>query len=144
MYSFTPTDEQRMLMDAAQSYAARDLRKVYRDAEEAGLLPDEVIERGWTLGLLPASIPEEYGGFGEYSVVNGALYVEELAYGDMAATMHLLSPNLVAIPILLCGTEEQKKTYLPRFCQDSFPRATAAFLEPSIFFDPREMNASAR
>ena len=144
MYSFTPTDEQRMLMDAARSFAERDLRKVYRDAEEAGLLPEDVIERGWSLGLLPASIPEEYGGFGEYSAVNGALYAEELGYGDMAAAMHLLSPNLVAVPILLCGTEQQKKTYLPRFCEETFPKATAAFLEPSIFFDPREMNVSAR
>ncbi|RME83621.1 MAG: acyl-CoA dehydrogenase [Caldilineae bacterium] len=143
MYSFETTEEQRLLIDAVNRYATRSLRKIAREAEESGELPADVIRTGWDLGLLPASIPEELGGFGEYSLLNGALYAEELGYGDLAASMHLLSPNLVAIPILLCGSEEQKRSYLPRFCGEEFPRVAAAFLEPTIFFDPDRLETRA-
>ena len=143
MYSFDLTEEQRLLTDMAHRFATEQLRKIYRDAEEAGELPPETTQMGWDLGLLPASIPETYGGFGEHSFLSGALYAEALGYGDMAATLHLLSPNLVAIPILLCGTEAQKEQYLPLFCKAEFPATTAAFLEPVILFDPGHMNTTA-
>lgn len=144
MYSFDLTEEQRMLTDAVNRYATRSLRKIYRDAEEAGALPMDVMQTGWELGLLPASIPEKFGGFGEHSALNGALIAEELGYGDVASTLHLLSPNLVAIPILLCGSKQQKEEFLPKFCTDAFPKATAAFLESTITFDPADLNTSAR
>ncbi|MCO6451983.1 MAG: acyl-CoA dehydrogenase family protein [Caldilineales bacterium] len=144
MYSFDLTDEQRMLTEAVNRYATRTVRKTFREAEEAKQLPPEVIRTGWELGLLPASIPEKLGGFGEHSAVNGALYAEELGYGDVATALHLLSPNLVAVPILLCGAEAQKEEYLPLFCGEEFPKVAAAFVEPSILFDPSEMSSSAR
>jgi len=117
---------------------------VYREAEEGGAIPAEIIDAGWELGLLPASLPEEYGGFGEYSVLNGALYAEELGYGDFAIALKMLRPNQVAIPILLCGTEQQKEQYLPLFCDEEMPKTTAAFLEPTIAFDPADLKTSAR
>ncbi|NUQ37512.1 MAG: acyl-CoA dehydrogenase family protein [Caldilineales bacterium] len=144
MYSFDMTDEQRMLTDAVNRYATRTLRQVYRQAEAAGEVPDAAISAGWELGLLPASIPEALGGFGDYARLTGALYAEELGYGDMAAALHLLSPNLVAIPLLLGGTEAQQQQYLPLFCDAAFPKATAAFLEPALFFDPENLQTTAR
>ncbi len=144
MYSYDMTDEQRMLTDTVNRFAIRSMRKVYREAEEEGSIPAEIMESGWELGLLPASLPEDYGGFGEYSVLNGALYAEELGYGDLAITLELLHPNQVAIPILLCGTEAQKEKYLPLFCDMDIPKATAAFLEPTILFDPEDLNTAAQ
>jgi len=143
MYSYNMTDEQRMLTDTVNRFATRTMRKVYREAEEEGAIPAGIVETGWELGLLPASLPEDYGGFGEYSVLNGALYAEELGYGDLAITLDLLHPNQVAIPILLCGTEAQKEQYLPLFCDEDIPKATAAFLEPTILFDAEDLNTTA-
>ncbi len=144
MYTFDLTDEQRMLTDMVRRYSERVLRQVYREAEEAHEMPREVIEQGWELGLLPASLPESVGGFGEYSAINGALIAEELGYGDMAASLELLAPNLVAIPIFLCGTPTQKQRYLPRFTGEGIPRAAAAFLEPVTLFDPYHLRTTAR
>ncbi len=144
MYTFDLTNEQRMLTDMVRRYSERTLRQVYREAEESHETPREVIEQGWELGLLPASLPEDYGGFGEYSALNGALIAEELGYGDMAAGLELLSPNLVATPIYLCGTEAQKQTYLPMFTDVDIPRVASAFLEPVILFDPYHLRATAR
>ena len=144
MYSFDMTDEQRMLTETVNRFATRSMRKVYREAEEEGAIPTDIIDTGWELGLLPASLPEDYGGFGEYSVLNGALYAEELGYGDLAITLEVLHPNQVAIPILLSGSETQKEQYLPIFCDEDMPKATAAFLEPSILFDPGDLKTTAQ
>src|SRR5688572_8554252 len=114
MYSFEPTEEQRMLVEAVGKYASNDLRMTARGAEEGGELPGKLIGKGWELGLLQASIPEMYGGFGERSAVTGVLALEEMAYGDLAGTLAVMTPSLFAMPILLAGDEEQKQRYLPK------------------------------
>ena len=60
MLSFTPDDEQRMIIDAVRRYAEQDLRKVAHEADEASELPAGVVEKGWGLGLLPGNIPESW------------------------------------------------------------------------------------
>ena len=84
MYSFEPNEEQQMLIDAVGKYAENDLRPAAHDAEESRELPKKLVSKGWELGLLQASIPESYGGFGDRSAVTGALAVEEMAFGDLA------------------------------------------------------------
>ncbi len=83
MYSFTPTEEQQMLLDAVKRFAEGDLRPAAREADEKASLPPKLIEKGWELGVLQASIPEAYDGFGEYSSLTGVLAAEGLAYGDL-------------------------------------------------------------
>lgn len=143
MLDFTLDQEQEMLQRTVQRFAEERLRKLYREAEESGEIPPDVVQAGWDVGLLPSSLPEDVGGFGEYSAVTGAVAVEALAWGDLALTLAILAPNLVAIPILLCGTEAQKEQYLPRFCRANPPRVTAALTEPRIRFDPRNLQATA-
>ena len=145
MISFDPTEEQKMLVDAVRRFAEKDLRAVYRECDEEGHIPDEVVRKGWEIGLIPGGIPEQYMGFAEeHSALTGALFAEELAWGDLSITMHLLSPGLVAYPILLCGTEAQKETYLPQFCEEQFKPATAALIEPRVQFDPYALQTTAR
>lgn len=143
MFDIRPDEEQQMLTQTVKRYAQDKLRKVYREAEESGHLPADVLRAGWELGLLPTLIPEQYGGFGEHSAVTGVLALEELAWGDLAATLHLMTPNLVAIPLLLAGTEEQKQTYLPLFSDAEPPRMTAALTEPVYQFNPRRLQTTA-
>ena len=104
MFSFEPTDEQQMLIDAIKRYAESDLRAKAHDADEEGQLPPDLVERGWELGVLQASIPEELGGFGEHSAVTGVLAAEEMAWGDMAATLAVMAPGLFALPIAMVGS----------------------------------------
>lgn len=143
MYSFDLTPEQKMLVDTVHRYAEQRLRTVYRPAEEAHAVPDATLRQGWELGLLPGSIEADYGGFGEYSALTSALYLEELGWGDVGISLKLLAPNLVAIPIALFGSRQQKEEYLGRFCDDKFPRATAAIIEPVYQFDPAELATTA-
>src|SRR5437868_4393861 len=131
MITFTPTDEQQLIIETVRRYATERVRKAAHDADESRTVPADIIARGWDLGLLPSAIPEQYGGFGEqHSAITGALAAEELAYGDLAAALHLLTPNLFGIPLLHCGTDEQKRQWLPRLTGAEFIPATAALIEP--------------
>lgn len=143
MLDFRPDEEQKMLTETISRYTRERVRKVYRDAEEDGEIPAALVRAGWEIGLLPTALPEEYGGFGDYSAVTGALALEEFAWGDLAVTLYVMTPNLVAIPVLLCGTEEQKASYLPRFCDEAPPRVTAALTEPAVQFSPYKLKTTA-
>lgn len=143
MYSFDPTEEQQMLIDAIKRYAANDLRLKMRDAEEENSLPDKLVEKGWELGILQASIPEEFGGFGERSAVTGVLAAEELAYGDLAGAMAVMAPGLFAMPITLVGSLEQKNEFLPDIVNGAWTPYTAALVEPAFDFDPQDLKTVA-
>jgi acyl-CoA dehydrogenase len=143
MYSFEPTDEQKLVVSEARKLAAKEFRSSMCDADERGEPAPEWTREGWALSLLPASIPEDFGGFGEHSVLTWVLAIEELAWGDLSAALSLAAPNLVAVPVLLCGTIEQKETILPSFCTESYIPASAALMEPRFDFNPYSMKTSA-
>ncbi len=145
MLSFTPSEEQRMLLETLHKFAEDELRAQAHECDENASTPSSLVQTGWELGLLPASIPEAYGGFGEgHSMVTSVLALEELAWGDAGIALNFLAPGLFAIPILLEGSESQKGEYLPRFCEEKMYLATAAFVEPVIQFDPYAMRTEAR
>jgi alkylation response protein AidB-like acyl-CoA dehydrogenase len=144
MYSFEPNEEQQMLVDAVGKYAKSDLRPAAHDAEEGREFPKKLISKGWELGLLQASTPEAYGGFGERSAVTGALAVEEMAFGDLAGALSVMTPSLFATPILLGGSEEQKQEYLPKIVEGEWAPYTAALIEYSFDFDPNTLKTTAQ
>lgn len=143
MYSFTPTDEQQMLIDAVGRYAKNDLRPAAKEADKSTQLPRELIEKGWEMGILQASLPRDYGGFGDHSAVTGVLAAEAMAYGDLAGTLAVMTPNLYVLPIIFSGTEEQKKNYIPEVISAEWKPYSAALLEPDFNFDPHELSTTA-
>lgn len=143
MINFDPNEEQSMLVEAISRFGKEKVAKVYREADESGALPAEVVKGGWEIGVLPASLPDAYGGFGAYSAVTGALAMEAFAEADLSTSLVIGAPSLIAIPVLLCGTEEQKSNLLPIFCEELIPRFSSALTEPSIFFDPRSLKTTA-
>ncbi|NWF69889.1 MAG: acyl-CoA dehydrogenase family protein [Chloroflexi bacterium] len=143
MVSFTPTEEQQLLIDTIRRYALNDVRPVAHEADEASAAPLEVVAKGWQIGLVPSSIPEELGGFGEMSALTNALAYEELAFGDLAVALHIATPALFAYPLVLFGTEVQREDYTPLFLDEPLAPATAALLEPGVFFDAEDLKTTA-
>jgi acyl-CoA dehydrogenase len=136
MVNFKPTDEQELIRETMAGFAREVLRPAAREADEKNAVPETVVQRGWELGLVQSPIPEAFGGYGDArSAVTSALLLEELAYGDLALTLHLLAPRLLTIPLLVAGTEEQRRRWLPRFAGAAFTVGTAAFVEPRWDFD---------
>lgn len=143
MYSFQPDEEQQMLIDVAKRYAENDLRAASHDAEEGRELPKKVIDKGWELGILQASVPGDYGGFGERSVLTSILAAEELAWGDLAGALAVMAPAMFAMPILAVGSEDQKKEYLPKIVDADWQPYTAALIEYDFDFDPNDLKTTA-
>lgn len=143
MYSFTPTEEQQMLLDAVKRYAEQDIRPAAREADEKSELPTDLIEKGWELGVLQASIPEEYDGFGEYSALTGILAAEAMAQGDLSTALGVMTPNLFALPIFFAGSEDQKKEHLPSVIGGEWKPYSAGLIEPTFNFDPLDLSTTA-
>ncbi|MBE0430367.1 MAG: acyl-CoA dehydrogenase family protein [Dehalococcoidia bacterium] len=145
MISFSPSEEQQMIVTMVKQFANDEMRKIYRECDESGEIPDSVVETAWQLGLVASSMPEECGGFGgEHSAITGALIGEELAWGDLAMAMHILCPALVAYPLLEMGTDAQRKKYLPLLCGEKYKAATSALIEPHFDYDPHSLSTTAR
>jgi alkylation response protein AidB-like acyl-CoA dehydrogenase len=115
-----------------------DRLRIEREAK----IPAEVLEGLKGLGALGMKIPEEYGGLGLSQVYyNRAL--------SMAGTWHSSISTLLSAhqsiglpePLRLFGSEEQKRTWLPRLATDSL----SAFLltEPDVGSDPARMSTTA-
>ncbi|TMB19512.1 MAG: acyl-CoA dehydrogenase [Deltaproteobacteria bacterium] len=144
MVNFKPTDEQELIRQTMAGFAREVLRPAAREADEKNAVPETIVQRGWELGLVQSAIPEAFGGYGDArSAVTSALLLEELAYGDLALTLHLLAPRLLTIPLLVAGTEEQCGRWLPRFAGHEFTVGTAAFVEPRWDFDATSLATRA-
>lgn len=145
MIAFSPTEEQQMVVNTVKQFATDFMRKKYRECDEEGKIPAEIIDAAWDLGLVISCIPEDLGGAGwEHSALTGTLLAEELGWGDLSMAMNILAPSLAILPIVEMGTDAQKKKYLPTVCGGKFSPATAAFIEPRFDFDPTEFATTAK
>jgi alkylation response protein AidB-like acyl-CoA dehydrogenase len=136
MVNFNPTEEQGLLRQTLADFSREVLRPQLRASDEKNEVPADLPGKGWELGLVQESIPESLGGFGgTRSALSGALMLEELAYGGLALGLHLLTPRLVTVPLLVAGTEAQRNSWLSKFAGAKFVAGTAAMVEPRWNFD---------
>jgi alkylation response protein AidB-like acyl-CoA dehydrogenase len=140
---FEPSDEQLLIVETVRQFAEKEIRPLARGADESGTLPRSVLEQGHELGLVANALPEAHGGGGERSAVTGALVAEELAFGDLAIALALLSPALLAFPLADGGSDAQRRELLPRFAAGFRPGALAV-TEPHFGSDPFRPRTSAR
>jgi acyl-CoA dehydrogenase len=144
MFDLEMTEDQRLVHETVATFAREEIRPIAHGCDEAGEIPATAAEKGFDLGLVHSALPEEFGGFGEErSAVTGAIVAEELGWGDLSIALHLLSPRLVAYPVLDFGSPEQRTRWLPRFCE-RFRSAAAAVVEPRFDFDTLRYATTAR
>jgi acyl-CoA dehydrogenase len=136
MINFELDEEQKLIRETVVGFAHDEIRPQAREADEKGIVPASLVQRGWELGLVQSIIPEAYGGFGnEHSALTGSVIAEELAYGDLSIAMHLLAPRLLTVPLVELASEELKRSLLPAFCGGAFEPGSAAVMEPRFDFD---------
>src|SRR5262245_52140467 len=133
---FEPSDEQKLVVDTVKSFAVSELRPRARESFEARKLPEDALARAHELGLVASALPEEHGGGGERSAILSALVIEELAWGDLAIALAVLSPALVALPVCDFASPEQRRRWLPAFSGPRFVPGSLAVVEPEFRFDP--------
>ena len=110
--SFALTDEQKQLRALAREFAAQEIRPRAPEYDEHSTHPADVLAKAHDVGLMNAHIPEEFGGPG-LSAFDGMLIGEELAWGCSGMATSIVANTLGAAPVLLDGTDEQKRRLLP-------------------------------
>jgi len=144
MIDFDPTDEQALIRDTVRQFAEKEIRPRARECDEAQQLDAGVLAAAHELGLVANALPEEHGGGGELSAVTGCLIAEELAWGDLALAIGVLSPSLLGIPVALHGTPDQQQAILPGLISDDTAAGSLAWVEPRFDFDAYRPQASAK
>ena len=109
-YFLTP--EQVMIRDLARKIAVEKVTPVRAELDEKGEFPWEIMRLFGEAGLFGVSVPEEYGGFGG-GVLENCLAVEELSRTCLGVSVSYAASSLGAYPIMLYGSPEQKRRYLP-------------------------------
>ncbi|NEW72974.1 acyl-CoA dehydrogenase family protein [Streptomyces rhizosphaericus] len=135
-------DEERMIVQTVGDFVDQEAKPVVHELERTNTYPEKLIEQMKKLGIFGLAIPEEYGG----TLVSTPCYVlitEELARGWMSLAGAMGGHTVVAKLVLLFGTEEQKRHYLPRMATGEV-RATMALTEPGGGSDLQALTTTAR
>ncbi|KUH66372.1 acyl-CoA dehydrogenase [Mycolicibacterium novocastrense] len=134
-------EEETMLVATVRAFIDREVKPRVRDVEHANEYPEAWIEQMKQIGIYGLAIPEEYGG----SPVSMPCYVEvtqELSRGWMSLAGAMGGHTVVAKLLVLFGTEEQKRRYLPAMATGEI-RATMALTEPGGGSDLQNMSTTA-
>ena len=136
------SDDERMIRDSAASYAADKLMPRVIDAYEKETAAPEIFAEMGAMGLLGATIPEEYGGVGAGYVSYGLIAREIERVDSGYRSMMSVQSSLVMYPIHAYGSEEQRKKYLPKLASGEWI-GCFGLTEPDAGSDPAGMKTRA-
>src|SRR5436305_8877476 len=139
---FSITEEQRQLVETARKFTRERIIPVAQKLDEHGTFPLDICKEGWELGLMNVEIPSEYGGIG-LSCLDHVLMMEEINYGRAGIGTTLAGNNLACMPLLLGGSEEQKRHYLGMLTEAPIFAAYACS-EPDAGSDVAGMRTTVR
>jgi acyl-CoA dehydrogenase len=139
--SFALTDEQRALRELAHEFAARQIRPKAADYDEHRTHPADVIAKAHEVGLMNLHVPAEYGG-PELGLFDGALVSEELNWGCSGMGTAIAVNGLGAGPVIIAGTEEQKRTWLTPLSEEPI-LCSFGLTEPDAGSDVARIKSSA-
>lgn len=125
---FGLSTEQREIRELALKFARNEMIPHSQEYDEQGKFPKDIFVKAWELGLINTCIPPEYGGSG-FSAVDGVIISEALAYGCMGMNTSFMANDLALLPIVIGGSDEQKKKFLTPFTTD-FKIASFCLTEP--------------
>jgi acyl-CoA dehydrogenase len=109
--SFALSEEQKELRALAREFAEKEIRPKAAEYDEHSTHPVDVIAKAHEFGLMNVHVPEELGGPG-LGIFEGALVGEELSWGCAGIAVSIVANSLGAAPVLLAGTEEQKREWV--------------------------------
>jgi acyl-CoA dehydrogenase len=137
------SDELRMVRDLARDFTDQEIRPLSAEIERAHHVPRALLEKLADVGLMGVAIPEEYGGSG-LGETGLCVVMEELTRGDFSvAVTYGAHASIGAMSVLVGGTEEQKRRWLPDM---ALGRVLGAYAlsEANAGSDPGAMTTIAR
>ncbi len=127
---FELTEEQLEIKRAVREFCLKEFTdEVMRRYAESEEFPWDLYRKAAQLGFIGIHMPEEYGGQG-YGYLENVLVTEEMVRANPELGITLVFGDFGTELILMFGTEEQKRRYIPRITRGEGLSA-AAFTEPS-------------
>ena len=139
--SFALSDEQRALRELAREFAEKEIRPVAADYDERSQHPAKVLAAAHEVGLMNPHVPEEYGGAG-LPAFEQILIGEELAWGCSGIATSMVANILGSLPVLVAGTDEQKREWLPPLVEEPL-LCSFALTEPGAGSDVSAIQTTA-
>jgi alkylation response protein AidB-like acyl-CoA dehydrogenase len=136
------SEEQEMIKDLAAKIAREKIAPIAAEYDEKGTFPWDIVEILAKSDLFRVFIPEEYDGLGG-GILEMSLVVEELSKACGGISLAYAASGLGTIPIILFGSEEQKKKYLPRLAAGEI-LAAFALTEADAGSDAAAIKTTAR
>ncbi len=132
---FDLNEEQRMWRKTVHDFVAAEVRPFAREADESGEFNWKAVRKMGPLGLLGLNIPEQYGGAG-IDAVSAAIAIEELGWSCGSMALAIAAHNgLGTTPIVLYGSEAQKKKWLTLVSSGQHKLGSLALTEPGAGSD---------
>lgn len=106
------SEEQKMIVETARELTNEKIIPVRAELDEKNQFAVDILEEMGKADLFSIFIPEEYGGLGG-GCFDTLLVLEELARGCVGIATSYAASALGVFPVMIAGSEEQKKKYLP-------------------------------
>jgi acyl-CoA dehydrogenase len=139
--SFALTAEQRELRALTREFAEKEIRPKAAEYDEHQTHPADLIAKAHELGLMNVHIPEDVGGLG-LPGFEGMLIGEELSWGCSGIAVSIVANTLGAGPVLIAGSDEQKRTWLPPLLEEPL-LCSFALSEPDAGSDVARIKTTA-
>ena len=110
--AYAPSEEHELLRHTVRDLAEAKIAPAAADVDATGRFPQEGLDALTGAGLHAAHIPEDYGGEGADALA-AVIIIEEVARACAASSLIPAVNKLGTVPLLLSGSEELKRTYLP-------------------------------
>ena len=136
------SEDERMLRDAARTYAQDRLQPRVIDAFRDEVTDPEIFREMGAMGLLGVTIPEAYGGLGASYVSYGLIAREVERVDSGYRSMMSVQSSLVMYPIYAYGSDAQRQKYLPRLATGEWI-GCFGLTEPDAGSDPAAMKSRA-
>ena len=127
------SEEQKLIQETAYKFAVNEIEPIAKDCDREERYPRDVWKKACETGLVGAFIPEEYGGPG-FGFVELALISEQLSRIDLGIGTVIITATFGSENIVMFGTEDQKKKYLPLLANGEAVSA-GAYTEPDAGTD---------
>ena len=111
IYNVKVTEDHELFRKAVREFMEREVAPYVDKGEREGEIPKELLEKAKELGLFGISVPKEYGGQGGDTLME-TIAIEEMVRVWPSFAVRVTGGGLFMVPILLFGTEEQKKKYV--------------------------------